>query len=123
MSSTASERTIHELRNALNRVMGSAQLLDSQEPLSPKQKKHVERILQASQEILSTLEGQPAQPSLRLSAVVVKQQTAGTNHDSTKKILLVDDDPEALDNYQQMLQPEFDVVTALGGEAGLTALK
>jgi len=126
MSSTASERTIHELRNALNRVMGSAQLLDSQEPLSPKQKKHVERILQASQEILSTLEGRPAdstQTPLKLNAVVVKQQTPGTNHDSSKKILLVDDDPEALDNYQQMLPPEFDVVTALGGDAGLTALK
>lgn len=126
MSSTAYERTIHDLRNALNRVMGSAQLLDSQEPLSLKQKKHVDRILQASQEMLSALEGNSvdtAQSPLKLDAVVVKQPAAAISGTSSRKILLVDDEPEALDNYQQMLQPEFDVVTALGGEAGLTALR
>ena len=129
MSSTISRQAIHDIRNALNRIMGSAQLLEGPEPLSPRQKKQVDRILQASRELLSTLENQPvdsAQPQaseLKLELAIVKEEISGPKHNNGEKILLVDDDPEALDNYQQLLQPEFEVETAVGGIAGMLALK
>ena len=40
-----------------------------------------------------------------------------------RKILFVDDEPAILKMYSQMLQGEFDVVTALGGEEGLVLLR
>jgi response regulator RpfG family c-di-GMP phosphodiesterase len=130
VSSAISRQAVHDIRNALNRIMGSAQLLEEPEPLSPRQKKQVDRILQSSREILATLENQspdsapPQASELKLDLTVVKEETpSGPKHTTAEKILLVDDDPEALDNYQQLLQPEFEVETAVGGTDGLLALK
>jgi CheY-like chemotaxis protein len=40
-----------------------------------------------------------------------------------QKILFVDDEPAALDLYKEMLQGEFDLATAVGGEDGLVSLR
>jgi CheY-like chemotaxis protein len=40
-----------------------------------------------------------------------------------QKILFVDDEPAALDLYRNMLQGEFDIATAVGGEDGLVSLR
>jgi DNA-binding NtrC family response regulator len=39
-----------------------------------------------------------------------------------EKILIVDDEPNVLEGLQRVLRKEFNVVTAIGGEAGLTAV-
>jgi CheY-like chemotaxis protein len=40
-----------------------------------------------------------------------------------QKILLVDNEPAALDRYRQMLESEFDIATAASGEEGLVSLR
>jgi serine phosphatase RsbU (regulator of sigma subunit)/CheY-like chemotaxis protein len=40
-----------------------------------------------------------------------------------QKILLVDNEPAALDRYRQMLESEFDIATAASGEKGLVSLR
>lgn len=41
----------------------------------------------------------------------------------SRKILLVDDEPAALDGYQRILRRDFEVVTAIGGEEALTLIR
>ena len=40
-----------------------------------------------------------------------------------KRVLLVDDEPEVLEGYQRMLSRQFEIETALGGEAGLASIR
>ena len=62
MPSAGSAKASHAIRNALNVIIGSAQLLQGPDPLTPKQVKYVDRILQASREILAAIEIQ-SEPS------------------------------------------------------------
>jgi CheY-like chemotaxis protein len=39
-----------------------------------------------------------------------------------EKILIVDDEPNVLEGLQRVLRKEFNVVAAIGGEAGLKAV-
>ena len=39
-----------------------------------------------------------------------------------EKILIVDDEPNVLEGLQRVLRKEFNVVAAIGGEEGLTAV-
>ena len=134
MPSINSAQTIHDIRNALNVIMTSGQLLRGPEPLTAKQQKYVKRILDASQQILATIDERPVDTSktentaLKVNMSVVKEESSGDNvateaATGEDKILFVDDDPETLESYKQLLQPEFLVETAVGGEEGLAAIQ
>lgn len=56
MTVAGSEQLRHEMRNALNVIMGSVQLLETDSELSAFQNSHVQRILRAANKMLSTLE-------------------------------------------------------------------
>ncbi|HEY1802114.1 MAG TPA: response regulator [Terriglobales bacterium] len=132
MSSVNSAQTIHDIRNALNVIMTSAQLLRGPEPLTDKQQKSVDRIMHGSKEILALLgdhatEDLPARSTgVNLTVTVVeKEKSADENPGelaTENKILFVDDDAETLEGYRQLLESEFRVETAVGGEDALVAL-
>jgi len=126
MTAMGSKRANHDIRNALNVIMGSAQLL--QEPdLSLKQQKSVERILTASRELLAMLEGQSSKGAhtsdLKLNISLTEGEPWNRGYDGGGRVLLVDDEPAFLESNRQLLHEEFEVQTAIGGEAGLAVLK
>ena len=133
MSSVNSAQTIHDIRNALNVIMTSAQLLRGSEPLNPKQQKNVDRILYAGKQILAQIDENPPEAAaekkhdLQVAVTIVEKKNPAEENPveavAENKILFVDDDPEALDGYRELLQPEFQVETAIGGEDGLVALQ
>jgi response regulator RpfG family c-di-GMP phosphodiesterase len=132
MSSVNSAQTIHDIRNALNVVMTSAQLLRGPEPLTEKQQKSVDRIMHASKEILALIGDHVPQnltaqaAGIKLAATFVEEENSAgesTGELATEnKILFVDDDAETLENYRQLLESEFKVETAVGGQEGLAAM-
>src|SRR6185437_9954038 len=128
--STTPAQTIHDIRNALNVIMGNAQLLQGPDPLTAKQKKYIERILHASREMLSAIQTTPPEPKtekneLKLRISVVEEQAQPEMPapiGSENKVLFVDDDPAILEQYREMAQPGFDIDTAIGGKEGLAAV-
>jgi signal transduction histidine kinase len=56
MSLSSLQKRNHDIRNGLNVIMGSAQLLQGADPLTMRQQKYIERILKASHEMLALLE-------------------------------------------------------------------
>jgi response regulator RpfG family c-di-GMP phosphodiesterase len=132
MSSVNSAQTIHDVRNALNVIMTSAQLLRGPEPLTEKQLKSVDRIMHASKEILAltgdlATQGLSAQTTgVKLTVSVVEKENPAAENTgelaTENKILFVDDDAETLEDYRQLLGSEFRVETAVGGQEGLAAL-
>lgn len=133
MSSVNSAQTIHDIRNALNVIMTSAQLLRGPEPLTPKQQKNVERIIYASKQILAEIDERRLETAaeekhdLQVAVTIVEEKVSVQENPgeaaAENKILFVDDDPETLESYRQLLQPEFQVETAVGGADGVAALQ
>ncbi len=124
MSSVNSAQTIHDIRNALNVIMTSAQLLRGPEPLTDKQQKSVDRIMHGSKEILALLgdhgpEDLSERPTgVNLTVTVVEKEKSPDENPgelaTENKILFVDDDAETLEGYRQLLESEFRVETAVG---------
>lgn len=56
MTDPGFERLRHEVRNALNIIMGSSQLLEADSELTAFQKTQVQRIVRAANKMLSTIE-------------------------------------------------------------------
>jgi len=59
MSAGSAARTSHDLRTALNIVMGNAELLQQSSPLTANQQRYAERILEASRQMLTILDAPP----------------------------------------------------------------
>lgn len=78
MCAASATRMSHDFRSALGIVMGNAELLHESGPLSPRQQKFAERILEASREMLAILDGSGTVSNNSVSHVVLATEKTAT---------------------------------------------